>query len=55
MAFDSELFHSYRLEIIGRWPESAYKQTVLRDVWAALMSETEFEDHRREAAIRSEL
>jgi hypothetical protein len=44
-----KLFHSYRLEVIGRWPESEYKQTVLRGVWSALMSETKFEDHRRKA------
>jgi hypothetical protein len=35
-------FQRYRLDVISRWPDSEYKQSVMRAVLAAITRETEF-------------
>ncbi|MBZ5727509.1 MAG: hypothetical protein LAP87_21240 [Acidobacteriia bacterium] len=36
-------FHRHRIQVIARWPESAYKRTALHAAEAALTTELAFE------------
>ncbi len=36
-------FHRYRIQVIARWPESAYKRTALNAARTALLNELTFE------------